>query len=178
MSSDFGERLESTVVAEWYAAHAVAVRAFLLGILRNQELTQEALQATFTKLIEQGHTTQQETRKGWLFRVAYHEAMLLRRRQGVQARALVKLAEFLPSEKSRDEESRPDDPLQRQELIQQIQTLLLTLPAEQQTVVRMRIYDDKTFAQIAAELGLPLGTVLTRMRLALKKLGDQFPDPS
>ena len=33
-----------------------------------------------------------------------------------------------------------------------------------------RVYDDKTFAQIARETGLPLGTVLTRMRLALDKL--------
>jgi RNA polymerase sigma-70 factor (ECF subfamily) len=32
------------------------------------------------------------------------------------------------------------------------------------------MYEDKTFAQIAEELGLPLGTVLTRMRLALEKL--------
>jgi RNA polymerase sigma-70 factor (ECF subfamily) len=34
----------------------------------------------------------------------------------------------------------------------------------------MRIYEEKKFAAIAEELGLPLGTVLTRMRLALKKL--------
>ena len=44
------------------------------------------------------------------------------------------------------------------------------LPAEQSKVVWARMYEDKTFVQIAKESGLPLGTVLTRMRLALEKL--------
>ncbi len=34
----------------------------------------------------------------------------------------------------------------------------------------MRIYDEKTFAAIAEELSLPLGTVLSRMQLAIRKL--------
>ena len=44
------------------------------------------------------------------------------------------------------------------------------LPEEQRRVVLARVYDDKTFAEIAGEFGLPLGTVLTRMRRALEKL--------
>jgi RNA polymerase sigma-70 factor (ECF subfamily) len=34
----------------------------------------------------------------------------------------------------------------------------------------MRIYEEKTFAMIAQELGIPLGTALGRMRTALAKL--------
>ncbi len=34
----------------------------------------------------------------------------------------------------------------------------------------MRIYEDVTFAVIAERLGIPLGTVLTRMRLANQRL--------
>ena len=49
-----------------------------------------------------------------------------------------------------------------------------TLPVEQQIVVRMRIDEGKTFAIIASELNVPLGTVLTRMRLAIKKLQAQL----
>ena len=41
---------------------------------------------------------------------------------------------------------------------------------DQGQVVRMRIYEEKKFIEIATELGLPLGTVLTRMQLALRKL--------
>ncbi len=44
------------------------------------------------------------------------------------------------------------------------------LPADQLQVVQLRIYEEQTFQEIARRLELPLGTVLTRMRLALKKL--------
>ena len=44
------------------------------------------------------------------------------------------------------------------------------LPAAQQQIVRMRIYEEKTFAVIAAELEIPLGTALARMRAAMEKL--------
>ena len=56
----------------------------------------------------------------------------------------------------------------------QVQLALETLPAEQQQIVKLRIYDELTFAAIAEQLGLPLGTVLTRMRLALKKLNQRL----
>jgi RNA polymerase sigma-70 factor (ECF subfamily) len=40
----------------------------------------------------------------------------------------------------------------------------------------MRIYENKSFAQIAGELRIPLGTALTRMRAALGKLRLQLAD--
>jgi RNA polymerase sigma-70 factor (ECF subfamily) len=51
-----------------------------------------------------------------------------------------------------------------------------TLPPEQQEVVRRRIHDGQTFAEIASDLNLPIGTVLTRMRLALEKLRKQLAE--
>jgi DNA-directed RNA polymerase specialized sigma24 family protein len=42
----------------------------------------------------------------------------------------------------------------------------------------MRIYEQKKFATIAEELGLPLGTVLTRMQSALKKLRQRLSKDS
>ena len=60
--------------------------------------------------------------------------------------------------------------LVRAETIQLVRRAIRELPAEQQQVVRMRIYENKTFAVIAAELGIPLGTALGRMRTALIKL--------
>jgi RNA polymerase sigma-70 factor (ECF subfamily) len=51
------------------------------------------------------------------------------------------------------------------------------LPAEQRQVVRMRIYEEKTFAIIAKELKIPIGTALGRMRSALQKLKAKL-DPA
>ena len=51
-------------------------------------------------------------------------------------------------------------------------TLVDKLPTEQAEVIRKAFYEDKTHAAIADELELPLGTVKSRIRLALSKLRD------
>jgi RNA polymerase sigma-70 factor (ECF subfamily) len=47
---------------------------------------------------------------------------------------------------------------------------LTELPEEQGPLVRMAYFEDKTHGQIAAATGLPLGTVKSRLRLALVRL--------
>ena len=68
------------------------------------------------------------------------------------------------------ESTAPDSGLVQGETVEAVRKAIGELPENQQIVVRSRIYEDKTFAVIAEELGLPLGTVLTRMRLAMQKL--------
>lgn len=77
----------------------------------------------------------------------------------------------------------PDDPelapvsaepadaiLSRDQDAEQARLVLSQLPADQQTVLRMAYYDDLSQSEIALQLGLPLGTVKSRMRLALGRL--------
>ena len=47
---------------------------------------------------------------------------------------------------------------------------LRSLPAEQSHVLKKAYMEGKSHSEISAELGLPLGTVKSRVRLALKKL--------
>lgn len=51
-----------------------------------------------------------------------------------------------------------------------IRDALDRLPPEQARVLRLSFYDDEPHAHIAAELGLPLGTVKSRIRLAVAHL--------
>jgi RNA polymerase sigma-70 factor (ECF subfamily) len=44
------------------------------------------------------------------------------------------------------------------------------LSPDQLTVIRMAFFEDKTHTAIAEELALPLGTVKSRIRLALGRL--------
>jgi RNA polymerase sigma-70 factor (ECF subfamily) len=48
------------------------------------------------------------------------------------------------------------------------------LSPAQRVVVHKKMYEGKTFAVIAGELGVPLGTVLTRMRTALQNLRKEL----
>lgn len=180
-------KLDSSVVAALYVEHGEELRRFLQGILRDAQLASDVLQATFVKMSQRGHETRKESRKAWLFRVAYNEALAYRRREAVGDKIVRRIAEETRSRQapeptawhSNGSFAHTDDPLVRLESVQAIREALDELPPEQRQLVRMRIYEEKTFAVIAQELKIPLGTALARMRAALVKLRaklDQSPD--
>jgi RNA polymerase sigma factor (sigma-70 family) len=160
----------TATITALYECYAEELRLFLTGVLRNADLADEALQNTFAKAVESGHTARQESIKGWLFQVGFREALLLRRRGKVHDRSLRAMARGQTS----DEFTPPDERILRSETIERVRRALAELPPDQRQVVEMRIYEDKTFAAIADELSAPLGTILTRMRLAVKRLSRQL----
>lgn len=149
----------------WYSQQVEWLRVFTFGILRNPDLVDEVLQTVFRKAIERGDEVDPGAVRAWLTRVAHNEALLLKRKQGVHQRAIERLGQS-----ESDSEPLPIEGLMRQELAEKVREAVNRLPAEQRFVVERRIDSDQTFAEIAAELNVPLGTVLTRMRLALAKL--------
>ncbi len=157
--------LDPAEVARLYLEHAEPLKRFLAGVLRDPQLAHDVLQATFAKLVESGGGTQSDKRKAWLFKVAYNEALAIRRRQSTGDRVVRRAAWQLPHS------SQPaDEPLIRVETVEAVRKAMEQLPAEQQVVLRMRVYEELTFAEIARQLDIPLGTALARMRSALTKL--------
>lgn len=165
LAIDGAQPLGAEVVAALYVAHGEELRRFLQALLRDAQLAADCLQSTFARLVERGHETREGARKAWLFRVAYHEAMLFRRRQVIGDKVLRNVAWTRDDVTHSAEESAV-----RLEAVEQVRQALETLPPDHRLVVRMRIYDGKTFAVIAQELKIPLGTALGRMRTALIKL--------
>jgi RNA polymerase sigma-70 factor, ECF subfamily len=86
------EPLSPEYIAAMYVAHGGELQRFLLGVLRDAASTSDCLQATFTKLLERGHESRPETRRAWLFKVAFQEAMLARRKAATGDRVLRKAA--------------------------------------------------------------------------------------
>ncbi|MEQ1492514.1 MAG: sigma-70 family RNA polymerase sigma factor, partial [Terricaulis sp.] len=68
-----------------------------------------------------------------------------------------------------DDES-PDDATMRGETEEQVSAAMSLLSEEQQQVVRLSFFEDRPHSEIAERLSLPLGTVKSRLRLALIKL--------
>ncbi|WP_241503834.1 sigma-70 family RNA polymerase sigma factor [Ferruginivarius sediminum] len=62
---------------------------------------------------------------------------------------------------------------QREALLRKAVT---TLPVEQSTLLRLSYFEDKSHSAIAEELNLPLGTVKSRLRLALARLRTMLED--
>lgn len=174
MSSGESTSAEAEAVNTAYLECAEDLRAFLNGVLRNPDLASEALQATWLQAVQAAGQSRSGSRRGWLFRIAWNESLRIRRRKRIDSRAMQKLAHGSPEADFHTAE--PARALNQAETITAVRAALSQLPAEQREVVRLRMYENRTFAEIAEQTGHPLGTVLTRMRLALKKLAAALPD--
>jgi len=62
----------------------------------------------------------------------------------------------------------------REEII--FKKAISNLPDEQSKIIKMSFYEGKTHQDLADELNLPLGTVKSRMRLALKKIREEVQE--
>ena len=165
------ERLSPDAVRALYDVHGRDLLTFLAGVLRNSDAAQDVCQITFQRLLEAGHEARQETIRGWLYKVAFHEAMAYRRKESRRDKLRAELQSDVQEWVTLDQTV---DSLVLAEEVGQLRKRLQELPPEQQQVVWQRIHEEKTFAVIAAELNVPLGTVLTRMRLAMQKLQKWF----
>jgi RNA polymerase sigma-70 factor, ECF subfamily len=134
---------------------------FLVGLLRDVHRAEDALQETFVRALEKGDDIDPDHLRGWLFTVAYHQAMLIRRRERVKAETLPEVA--APDADPGELAARRDDS-------RRLRLLLGLLPPSQQEVLRQRVYEGKRFRDIAEALGCPLNTALARMHDGLKRL--------
>src|SRR5690606_7817314 len=86
------DKLDPAEVARLYETHGVELQRLLMSVLRNPDLVAETLQSALVRALEQGHTSRGESRKGWLFRVAMNEALLVKRRQRREWSALDRMS--------------------------------------------------------------------------------------
>lgn len=69
-----------------------------------------------------------------------------------------------------DDPARPDDIFQSGDEARRVHAAMAGLPPEQVELIRQSFFHDRPHAEIAETLGLPLGTVKSRIRAALQKL--------
>jgi RNA polymerase sigma factor (sigma-70 family) len=167
------ECLPSREVERIFRQFGPDLLAFLIGVLKDADLAHDALQETFQRVAEVGGSARAETFRGWLFQVAYREALQLRRED---QRELRRRHDFWDACRAATDHVDPAHVLIRQEFTTRLQEALDELPKEQREVVERRIHDEATFAEIARITGVPLGTVLTRMRSAMDRLRKRLHD--
>jgi RNA polymerase sigma-70 factor (ECF subfamily) len=171
-----GELSDVELVAQFRAGDARALEAlcvrhesalyyFLLGLVRDHHLAEDLLQETFVRALERLEEVDPNHLRGWLFTVAYHQAMLVKRRRKNRAFSPEAQPPSLP-----DPGPEPDVAAEQQDDARRLRELLSQLPLAQQEVIRQRVYEGKRFRDIAATLGCPLNTALARMHEGLKRL--------
>jgi RNA polymerase sigma-70 factor, ECF subfamily len=130
------------------------------------DLLQDAFLRAYERL-EQFHA--ESSFYTWIYRIAVNLALSDRRkRRHVSSFALVDE----PADDRREED--PAAPLERAERDTLIQEALDTLAPDHRAVIVMKEFDGLRYEQIGAMLGIPLGTVRSRLHRARCELREQL----
>ena len=140
------------------------------GMLQDQDEAEEVVMEAFRTLWQNVAPADGQTGlMPYLMRVTRHRAIdrlrgRRRRERKLQAAAWEEPARAVPAGEP-DEAGRPGWHVHTQ-----VHAALQDLPADQRAVVDLAYFQGLTQSEIAAELGIPLGTVKTRLRLAFVRL--------
>lgn len=126
-----------------------------------EELVQECLLTVWRK----AHQFNPQTARSstWLYTIVRNKRIDMGRKNKLD---LVQSDDLWPE----GETEALEEDVERDLTGELVRTLLHSLPDEQRQIVYKVYFEGKSHSEIAAELDLPLGTIKSRLRLAMKKL--------
>lgn len=133
-----------------------------------EELAQETLLAVWRKAAL--YSDDKGSATTWIFTIA-RNLRIDRLRKEVVWQPLPENNDERPSE-----DPAPDEELSERERAERVRAMLAELPPDQSQVVNLAFLEGLSHSEIAKQLGLPLGTVKSRMRLAYQKIRDALED--
>lgn len=158
---------------EVFEQSETGLRRFLAGKLPQSADVEDCIQSVLVAMLRNKTKIPPAVRRAWLYRVAANEAARWWRQKSSTDRVLEKHAETAYTV-----ETAGPARIETEETLERIERAIDNLGENPRRIVNMRLRDTMTFQQIADELDLPLGTVLTRMRRAMQKLRSELDDGS
>jgi RNA polymerase sigma-70 factor (ECF subfamily) len=137
-----------------------------------EELAQEAMIQVWRRA--ESFDPSRAAASTWIYTIARNKRIDRLRRERRPAMSEDEYTTVLGSAEGGAE--RGDEAAARSQAEMRLARSLESLPEDQAAVVKMAFYEDKSHSAIAAELHLPLGTVKSRIRLALTRLRGVIQD--
>ncbi len=177
---------DQTAFALLFDRHRAPIRQHLLGILRDAAAADDLTQEVFLRLWGRaGQWKAEAALRSWLLRIATNLALnhlrtvKRRREQPIELPPLLEEDEEespVPAWMIDDTAPRPDEALDRAERRRLLSRSVAQLSEEKREVFR-RVYEDHMEArEVAAELGIPEGTVKSRMHHARQQIARSWQE--
>ncbi len=165
------DRKDSEAFRQLFTFYAPRLKAFLIkrgaGQSEAEEVMQEAMALVWRKAEQ--FDPAKASASTWIYTIARNRRIDLIRR--------AKRPELDPEDPfftSISDQPDGEEVYTKNERASLLRGYLKGLPSEQLEVVHKAFYDEMTHQEIAAELGMPLGTVKSRIRIAMRRLRDQL----
>jgi len=163
---------DESALASLYGRHMALLRTIVCRVVNNDTDTEDLIQEVFCEVWRQAAHYSEEKGKalGWLVTLARRRAIdKLRKKQAYQRAEERLLAETVREPGQQTPHGVEDDAVasDRAEILQRV---ISTLPEAQQDALKFAFYRGMSQREIAAHTGIPLGTIKTRLELAVRKV--------
>lgn len=141
-----------------------ALRRYARALMKDRSAADDLVQDCLERAIGHWHQRRKDgDARAWIFAILHNLAMT-RLRRSTQRPANVALDDA--DERSLSVPARQEDRLHYRDLLQAIDCL----PEEQRTVLLLVAVEDLSYADAARALGIPIGTVMSRLSRARERL--------
>ena len=154
-----------------YDRHAAVVLGVVMRIVHERTVAEDVLQETFWRVWDKADSFDSVQGKftTWMFSIARRHAIDVYRKQKIRPNAAENENVLLVMERQADDTNVEQAVATRLDKTV-LHGRLSALSDVQREVLEMAYFQGKTRRQIAAETDIPLGTINTRVRLALQNL--------
>jgi len=149
--------------------HRDKIFGFIYSKVRNQELTEDLFQDTLFKVVrtlKKGKYIEEGKFLSWVIRIAHNIIIDYYRKQN-KMRKVYESEDFSMFDILHDKSLDAEKQMIRNQMIDKIRVLIEQLPTDQKTVLKMRMYEELSFQEIADKTNVSINTALGRMRYAL-----------
>lgn len=153
-----GDRDAFEDIVDRYGLQLLRTARLILG---DEALAEDAIQETFLKAWQQIKSLREDDPGPWLTRIAMNESITSYRRRHRFDRLTERFGRFQNSKPEVTSESRLD-----------LVRALDRLPVEQRAAIALRYYQDLSVEETAAVLHIPVDTLKSRLKTALRRLRE------
>ena len=160
---------DESVLEKLLHRHRDKIFGFIYSKVRNQELTEDLFQDTLFKVVrtlKKGKYIEEGKFLSWVIRIA-HNIIIDHYRKQNKMKNVYESEDFSMFDILHDDDLDAEKQMIRKQMIAKIRILIEQLPKDQKTVLKMRMYEELSFQEIAEKTQVSINTALGRMRYAL-----------
>jgi len=160
--------------------HLGAAFNLAVWLLRNPQDAEDAVQDAFVKAYKAYHQFKGEYPAAWLLKIVRNTCLTFLKRNAdrnkvVNLDSVINIADtHRAAPDLYDMQPLPDDGLIAKSERKLVREAISQLPPDYREVVVLREFEEMTYQQIADVTEVPIGTVMSRLARARKKLRDQL----
>jgi len=171
---------DKAALDEIYRRHHSTIRAVINRVLHNDQSVEDLLQEVFMEVWRMAprYSSAKGKALGWIITLARRRAIDRLRREQAYCRVEERYQKETEQQPEAWTQVQGSDDVETADLRRVLAGIINTLPEAQRVAVEMAFYKGMSQREISNHTGIALGTIKTRLELALKKISFKLKELS